>query len=699
MDWKALEANYRPVTASMGQQEEPKKKKGLIGSIVESFTKPIAQRWNQTALQIGDIGNTVRMEAAARTNNVEAFNNANRDAEATKKGYGTEGGFLNAGTINTEDEARSGAIAPAFKKQGGNTLQLASNLIPAGKGASLASKIIPMAAAGAAYGGGTALAEGRDEDVLGDTLTGGAVGGATGGVFGLGGKALNKLKGGSKVVGEVTETASKPSLGRAMDAEASGLAPGTPTPGGSYLTTDRSNDLLNFAREGSKKYIPEGIPAGKPRNQAASANKLFTAVNQQLDESLNKINRKLDADEVDGIITNLDFKLTTDPDITGGTALSNKFKELVRSKDIAGLEKLRRQYDKTGFTVSGAGKTSKAAEARAIRDTIDEFVTPLSDDYKAIKGDWQNANELLRLTHKGSYGAAGAEIPIANIKTGKQAIQGAKSKVGNVLAGIFGGVDNAVPTAVGAGVPETAVPSLADKFVQRAKPGVQPVVARGAEVAALTPGQTDPALAAGEIYDNPDFPTGEAPMPPGVGGANGGDDSPYSPANIEANVQRIMQQGGDQKDIAAYLSNVKTIQELTGGTGGKKKDLNASQRKEANNARSALKDIGNIRAELARDSGGTFKAALPGGSFTQRLTGTTGLAASQKNVVDAIARLRSGAAITEDEAKRYMALLPSRFDSAEDANGKLDRLEELLVSFTYPEGGGSGTLDVSQLMQ
>lgn len=162
---------------------------------------------------------------------------------------------------------------------------------------------------------------------------------------------------------------------------------------------------------------------------------------------------------------------------------------------------------------------------------------------------------------------------------------------------------------------------------------------------------------------------------------------PFAPENLKSSIQQILSQGGKMKDVSEFLSTAKMINELTGSEAEKAKPLNASQRKEKNNAESALRDIQGIRQAISGDSSSAFKAGLPGGSFTQRLTGSADFAASQKNVVDAISRLRSGAAITEDEAKRYMALLPGRFDSAEDANLKLDRLEELLYSFTYPEGG------------
>jgi len=392
--------------------------------------------------------------------------------------------------------------------------------------------------------------------------------------------------------------------------------------------------------------------------------------------------------QADTIVTNLDFKLNSDPDVTGTTALANKFKQLVKEKDLAGLEKLRRQYDKTGFTNTGAGKTAKAAEARAIRDTIDEFITPLSPEYKATKGDWQNANELLRLSSKGSYGAQGAEIPIVNVKTGKQVVAGAKSKAGNIMSKFQNPIaDVNAPAALdGAG-------NIMSRLFRQ---GVTNSIGAG-----TVPNQDETTV------DESVAPEGVDTLPLTAGGMNAASlaeetapttNDPFSPENVQANVQKILAQGGKMKDVSEYLAIVKTMGEMGGKE--KAKPLNATQRKEANNAISALKDIKGMRSELAKDSSASLKSSLPGGSLTQRATGTTGYAASKKNVVDAIARLRSGAAITEDEAKRYMALLPASFDTPADANEKLDRLEELLYSFTYPEGGtGTSVEDLLSAQQ
>jgi len=127
------------------------------------------------------------------------------------------------------------------------------------------------------------------------------------------------------------------------------------------------------------------------------------------------------------------------------------------------------------------------------------------------------------------------------------------------------------------------------------------------------------------------------------------------------------------------------------------KDLSATQLSQANNATSALSDIQTLRDMLTNDSSVLTKAALPGGSIMRGITGTTDFDAARQNIVDVIGKLRSGAALTNEEAKRYLALMPKYGDSSKSAMNKLDRMEVLLSRYADPQAA-SGQVDISQLM-
>lgn len=167
-------------------------------------------------------------------------------------------------------------------------------------------------------------------------------------------------------------------------------------------------------------------------------------------------------------------------------------------------------------------------------------------------------------------------------------------------------------------------------------------------------------------------------------------DDPFAPENAQASVAKILAQGGDMKDVAAYLSNVKALQDLSASSA---KPLNATQQQQANNANSGLQDISSLSQMLSKDPSIAAKSSLPGGSIAQRLTGTTDYVAARNNIIDVISRLRSGAAISTSEEKLYKSLLPAAGDTSDSANAKLDRLATLLGSFANQTGGTSDAAD------
>jgi hypothetical protein len=153
--------------------------------------------------------------------------------------------------------------------------------------------------------------------------------------------------------------------------------------------------------------------------------------------------------------------------------------------------------------------------------------------------------------------------------------------------------------------------------------------------------------------------------------------SPYTQQNLMADIQR------DPKNAEKYLSYYSSMQKAFASPTSK--PLNATQLQQANNANSGLGDLQTIAQEIQQDPSVLIKDAIPGGGLARRLTGTNNYEAAKQNVVDVISRLRSGAAITQDEANRYMGLLPGATDTAESAVQKLQRLSDLLSSFANPQ--------------
>jgi hypothetical protein len=162
--------------------------------------------------------------------------------------------------------------------------------------------------------------------------------------------------------------------------------------------------------------------------------------------------------------------------------------------------------------------------------------------------------------------------------------------------------------------------------------------------------------------------------------------SPFNPANIEANVQKILSTGGKMSDATAYLGLVKTMQDLTTTS---QKPLNSTQQQQAFNAQSGLTSLQDIATALQNNPNEAKLAALPGGGLTSSLTGTGSYKAAIANATDVIGRLRSGGAIGKEEEQQFKALLPQTFDTPQTANYKLNQLSTLFSQFANPQAAAA----------
>lgn len=174
--------------------------------------------------------------------------------------------------------------------------------------------------------------------------------------------------------------------------------------------------------------------------------------------------------------------------------------------------------------------------------------------------------------------------------------------------------------------------------------------------------------------------------------------SPFAPQNLESAIQKILENGGTLEDASKFVSLAETVQKLQSmGQQGQK--LNATQLQQANNAQSGLDSLNTIRQTLSSNPNAAKLSSLPGGSFTQSLTGTGEYSAAINNATDVIGRLRSGGAINADEEKRFRSLLPGSFDSPETVDYKLSALADLFGRFIDPQSAQPDTTDlVSALM-
>lgn len=498
---------------------------------------------------------------------------------------------------------------------------------------------------------------------------------------GLGGEALNGVE---QIAGKGAQAGAKVrSAAQEADAAASGFGVGTPINGGP-LTPDRANELYDFARNDSAKYAPGGIKPGSPLSQSQQAQDVFNGVKSQLASKVDEINRPLIAGEAENVANNAIAKAADNGMVTGKTPILDKAVQkitaLEENGDVKGLEDIRKEYDTIAYTKAGAGKTSGAAQARAVRDSIDEFLhgapgeTPRLTDYKDIKSDYSKARDLLELTSKGVKSAdtsIGGGKGLFGAITGSPLAKGAKSAVASRLAG-----NNTVRVGnfLGALTKQGIAHSVGGAFLD---PQTQPT--SQATNGTIPPGW-DATTYANFKAANPSLePTAEdTAQMLGTGSSAPTDTSPFSTTNIQDSVKSIIAQGGTMKDVTDYLAAAKGYNDLTASP-----SLSTAQQKVVDNANQASDLLDTVYQQYNDAGGGQGRA----GGGVENILGKVGLNSKAnaynqtlKDSAIQLAQALSGSTRipSSEQLQAIIQSMPNLSDNPEEAATKVNSLKQLL---------------------
>lgn len=170
-----------------------------------------------------------------------------------------------------------------------------------------------------------------------------------------------------------------------------------------------------------------------------------------------------------------------------------------------------------------------------------------------------------------------------------------------------------------------------------------------------------------------------------------------SNVDIQANVQQILANGGDLKDATEYLGLVQALQEMNAGP--QQKPLSAEASKVIANANSGLDSLSQLETILSEDPSARTKSVIPGrsiaGGLGASLLGTSSYDTVSRNIADVITRLRTGAALTDQEERFYKSQLPQAFDPPETVQQKLQMFRNLFGSISNRTGSaGSDTQQI-----
>lgn len=527
------------------------------------------------------------------------------------------------------------------------------------------------------------------EDILGNATSGAGLGALTGGALGvaggIGSKILGRLaKKPVQGINEATTNAGSPSIlnrvGKRLTEGGSGIK-AEPTVGG-VKKLDQQSEFMS-------KYT------GTPRQQRVAMEKDMGDLSNQVDDILSKnptpikgsevrtkvqqaISDPLKYADVDlnlpGVQKNLDSHLT-------------KFGSAKSAKELNDYIKLlnpiaKKAQDKIA---RGAAVTDKEAAALTAKRAGDEVLSSIPE----IKPLKQNMAQIFDVTPQvAKAGEKGIGVPMVSGISSKapvQAFKGAQSKIGSMLQkGSRGKVDQkALATAFKQ--PDVAgqltSPDMSrNGAIQGAFGGlVNPIISRNAATA-----QPETQQPVESLQEQPSI------TPPSTDQTGA---SIFNKDSIQSLILQDLSSNGG-KNVSTLLALYKAF-----GEDQAQKPLSSTAATAIGNANSGLNSLQQLEDIISQQGGVSKGTLVPGrdlfGGLGANALGTASYDTAAKNIQDVITRLRSGAAITPDEAAFYNSQLPSAFDSPDVISQKTQMFKDLFNSVADRTGGN--TVDVQSL--
>lgn len=273
------------------------------------------------------------------------------------------------------------------------------------------------------------------------------------------------------------------------------------------------------------------------------------------------------------------------------------------------------------------------------------------------RGGFYKALEIGRLVH----GDPTAALPLIAGAGGDGATPGIIQKTGEKLVSAGQKVNSAVPGGTG---------NFMSNLITRAGATQQPNQAtdQSAQVPD-SPGQEVNPLLKGTILD----PSRQTSTEDDIASPS---DNPFDPANAQANIEKILAQGGKMADVQQYLATVKTLQDLSGDK------MSPTQQKAVTAAKNAKGTLQQIEDSFSAAGGGQGKV----GGFLSNLTGKVGAnsnVATYNDTATALAAslykaLGNTGTISDKDQQLIAKLIPKTTDTDTTAKAKLAQLENLL---------------------
>lgn len=395
-----------------------------------------------------------------------------------------------------------------------------------------------------------------------------------------------------------------------------------------------------------------------------------------------------------------------------GQQLKAQADEITRAagKEVSApdLNKLRQAFD-DAVTYTQRG-TNEYTVNKKSADAIRKLLQGKADDaglqfegktFKDVGLELRKLRNLDDIVGKQSYLGTGS-LPIGIGNTPGAVVGGAAASLPGAVAGYA--LNSAVNSPMGRRVIANTALKSGEKLTEKAATanpyGLRGVAGRIAPVGladALLSGQ-DQSLDSNTTQQMMQTSTNNSNQPIDVSGLSqpNGDmsTSPLAPENLETAIQQILANGGTLEDASKFVGLASTLQKLRSAG---QKPMSAESAKVTSNAQLGLQALSDLEGVIAENPSALRNSVIPGrtvaGGVLGRALGTQELDAAKQQVVDVIARLRTGAAITNDEAARFLQFLPVAADSPEVQAQKLGYLRQQFADILQRTGSASNSLE------
>jgi hypothetical protein len=463
-----------------------------------------------------------------------------------------------------------------------------------------------------------------------------------------------------------TKNATRGALQRGSEGqlgEAWGIRPGVKSTG-TLITPQKASELQSFA----SKTI--GVP------KTSSADMVFErAVNYQ----------KQTGDAIASAVGAIPANSVNIPELS--RRLSTKFGGLIGTggadnavaKDIIAklgsaktpkeLWELRKEIDNTLISFGRNPQSAvPGAEqvARAARKEINDALTSASPAIKALNKDYSNTVDIINLTADAARTPKGFKIPGFQQTVGGATAQRMKASMGSGIGALPGGAPalaGSVKSSTGGLVPTTIRQGIGQNIMPEQPPALDEAIMQ----------QGSNQYLGSELYQ----PQSEQ--------VNQTSQSPYGIENLQYDIQR------DPANADQYMAYYQQVQEIFGPT--TQKPLSSAATKDVSNANVGLQALDQIEQQLGGDPSiqqrqgvsGTFN---PFGLVSGAL-GTGEYENARAQARDVIARIRTGAALTADEARAFDKFLPQPGDDPATVQSKLSYLRNQFSAIASQQNSGS----------